>query len=84
MFTRVVFTPSMFLADFWMFSFFSAKRIKVFPSTFKFVNTFAKRQGRYVGKTSDWKKAIVTIDTNPSEQTYLAKGGNTLFGNDRS
>ena len=34
-----------------------------------------KRQGRYVGKISDWKKAIVTIDTNPSEQTYLAKGG---------
>ena len=34
-----------------------------------------KRVGRYVGKTSDWKKAIVTIDTNPAEQTYLAKGG---------
>lgn len=34
-----------------------------------------KRQGRYVGKTSDWKKAIVTIDTNPAEQSYLAKGG---------
>ena len=31
---------------------------------------------RYVeGKTSDWKKAIVTIDTNPAEETYLAKGG---------
>ena len=31
---------------------------------------------RYVeGKTSDWKKAIVTIDTNPSDKTYLAKGG---------
>ena len=34
-----------------------------------------KRQGFHVGKTSDWKKAIVTIDTNPSEQTYLTKGG---------
>lgn len=34
-----------------------------------------KRVGRYVGKTSDWKKAIVTIDTNPAEQSYLAKGG---------
>lgn len=34
-----------------------------------------KRVGRSVGKTSDWKKAIVTIDTNPSEQSYLAKGG---------
>lgn len=34
-----------------------------------------KRVGRNVGKTSDWKKAIVTIDTNPTEKTYLAKGG---------
>lgn len=34
-----------------------------------------KRMGRYVGKTSDWKKAIVTIDTNLEQKTYLAKGG---------
>jgi len=34
-----------------------------------------KRVGVHVGKTSDWKKAIVTIDTNPEETTYLAKGG---------
>ena len=34
-----------------------------------------KRMGRYVGKTSDWKKAIVTIDKNPEQKTYLAKGG---------
>ena len=33
-----------------------------------------KRVGRNVGKTSDWKKAIVTIDTNPDDKTYLAKG----------
>ena len=31
---------------------------------------------RYVeGKTPDWKKAIITIDTNPSDKTYLGKGG---------
>ena len=31
---------------------------------------------RYVeGKTSDWKKAIVTIDTNPADKTYTDKGG---------
>ena len=36
-----------------------------------------KRVGRSVGKTSDWKKAIVTIETNPSDQIYLAKGGKT-------
>ena len=34
-----------------------------------------KRVGRNVGKTPDWKKAIVTIDTNNSEKSYLAKGG---------
>ena len=34
-----------------------------------------KRVGAHVGMTSDWKKAIVTIDTNPSESTYLTKGG---------
>jgi hypothetical protein len=28
-----------------------------------------------VGKTSDWKKAIVTIDTNPCRQKYIGKGG---------
>ena len=34
---------------------------------------------RYVeGKTSDWKKAIVTIDTNPGEETYLGKGGKEI------
>ena len=34
-----------------------------------------KRMGKYEGKTCGWKKAIVTIDTNPSEKSYLAKGG---------
>ena len=34
-----------------------------------------KRDGRSIGKTSDWKKAIVTIDTNPNDQSYTAKGG---------
>ena len=35
-----------------------------------------KKRVRYqVGKTPDWKKAIVTIDTNPEEKTYLTKGG---------
>lgn len=34
-----------------------------------------KRVGVHQGKTSDWKKAIVTIDTNPAEEKYLSKGG---------
>ena len=37
-----------------------------------------KRVGAHLGKTSDWKKAIVTIDTNPTEKSYLAKGGKTV------
>ena len=39
------------------------------------VNGKTKRVGYHVGKTSDWKKAIVTIDTNPSDVSYLGKGG---------
>lgn len=39
------------------------------------VNGKTKRVGRNIGRTSDWKKAIVTIDTNPAEKTYLAEGG---------
>ena len=34
-----------------------------------------KRVGANTGKRPDWKKAIVTIDTNPSEKSYLTKGG---------
>lgn len=34
-----------------------------------------KRMGAHSGMTPDWKKAIVTIDTNPEEKTYLGKGG---------
>jgi large subunit ribosomal protein L23 len=34
-----------------------------------------KRQGVHVGNQPDWKKAIVTIDTDPKPSTYLAKGG---------
>ncbi len=34
-----------------------------------------KRVGAHTGKTPDWKKAIVTIDTNPEDKKYLAKGG---------
>ena len=34
-----------------------------------------KRVGAHTGMTSDWKKAIVTIDTEVGDKTYLAKGG---------
>ncbi|MBR2704850.1 MAG: 50S ribosomal protein L23 [Clostridia bacterium] len=44
------------------------------------VNTIAvsgkqKRVGRSIGKTSDWKKAVVSIDTDPQAKSYLTKGG---------
>lgn len=34
-----------------------------------------KRVGVHRGMTSDWKKAIVTIDMNPEDIKYLGKGG---------
>lgn len=37
----------------------------------------AKRQGVHVGKTPSWKKAVVTIDTNPKASVFLVKGGKT-------
>lgn len=51
---------------------FGVKVLKVNTIT---VKGKEKRVGRSVGKTSDWKKAIVSIDTNPKDVTYLAKGG---------
>lgn len=49
--------------------------VKVLKVNTVMVKGKEKRVGRNVGKTSDWKKAIVTIDTNPAEQSYLGKGG---------
>jgi len=40
-----------------------------------------KRMGVHSGKTPDWKKAIVKIDQNPSEQSYLEKGGKATTTN---
>ena len=40
------------------------------------VNTISMRgKEKRVGVHTDWKKAIVTIDTNASQKTYLTKGG---------
>ena len=49
--------------------------VKVLDVTTMNVKGKPKRQGVHAGKTSDWKKAIVTIDTNPGDMTYLEKGG---------
>ena len=54
---------------------FEVKVLKVNTMTVKGKN---KRVGYHVGKTSDWKKAVVTIDTELAEKTYLGKGGKAV------
>ena len=49
--------------------------VKVLKVNTMIVKGKEKRVGRSVGRTSDWKKAIVTIDTNPGDVSYMAKGG---------
>ena len=51
---------------------FEVKVLKVNTMT---VNGKEKRVRYQAGRTADWKKAIVTVDANPTEKTYLAKGG---------
>ena len=51
---------------------FEVKVLKVNTIT---VRGKEKRVGVHTGRTSEWKKAIVTIDTNPGQKTYLTKGG---------
>ncbi len=57
---------------------FEVKVLKVNTMT---VKGKKKRVGYHTGKTSDWKKAIVTIDTDPAEKTYLTKGGKEAKAN---
>lgn len=49
--------------------------VKVLKVTTVTVRGKEKRVGVHQGKTPDWKKAIVKIDTNPGEKSYLGKGG---------
>ena len=56
---------------------------KLFEVKVSNVNTMivkgkTKRVRYKEGKTPDWKKAIVTIDINPAERTYLGKGGKEI------
>ena len=39
-----------------------------------------KRLGVHQGKTASWKKAIVSIDTDPQTITYTKKGGKEAKG----
>ena len=54
---------------------FEVKVLKVNTMT---VKGKEKRVGVHIGKTSDWKKAIVTIDTQLTEKSYLGKGGKAV------
>ena len=54
--------------------------VKVLKVNTMNVNGKKKRVGYHQGRTSDWKKAIVTIDTDPKAETYLAKGGKEVKG----
>ena len=51
---------------------FNVKVVKVNTMN---VDGKAKRVGVHQGKTADWKKAIVMIDTNPADNKYMKKGG---------
>jgi len=51
---------------------FEVKVLKVNTMT---VKGKEKRVRYQYGKTPDWKKAIVTIDTDPSDVKYIGKGG---------
>ena len=54
--------------------------VKVLKVNTMNVNGKRKRVRYQIGKTPDWKKAIVTIDMNPETKTYLAKGGKEVKG----
>ena len=54
--------------------------VKVLKVNTMNVNGKKKRVGYHQGKTSDWKKAIVTIDMDPKAETYLGKGGKEVKG----
>ena len=49
--------------------------VKVLNVNTMIVKGKTKRVRYQEGKTPDWKKAIVTIDTNPADQKFIGKGG---------
>ena len=49
--------------------------VKVLKVSTMIIKGKVKRVGAHSGKRPDWKKAIVTIDIDPKDMTYLSKGG---------
>jgi len=52
--------------------------VKVLKVNTMIVKGKKKRVGVHQGYTSNWKKAIVSIDTNPEAKTYLDKKGKSV------
>lgn len=52
--------------------------VKVLKVNTRNVQGKIKRMGLNSGRTPSWKKAIVTIDTDPKAETYLGKGGKSV------
>lgn len=40
-----------------------------------------KRMGAHIGPRPDWKKAIVSIDTDPKPENYYTEGGKAVANN---
>ena len=57
---------------------FQVKVLKV--NTMNYIGKI-KRQGVHVGPRPNWKKAVVKIDTDPKQETYMIKGGKSASTN---
>lgn len=49
--------------------------VKVLNVNTMIVKGKEKKVGAHSGKRPNWKKAVVKIETNPTETSYLGKGG---------
>ena len=54
---------------------FSVKVLKVNTMNY---NGKIKRTGVHIGPRPDWKKAVVKIDSEPKQLTYMEKGGKAV------
>ena len=52
--------------------------VKVLKVNIMNVDGKTRRVGVHVGKTSNWKKAIVTIDTTAGDVSYIGKSGKAV------
>lgn len=50
-------------------------QVKVLKVNTQNIDGKKKRVGQNIGRRSSWKKAVVTIDLDPTPEAYLGKGG---------